>query len=201
METVPALARAGAILPLAADGAESHLRNPERLELLIVHGADGEFDLWESDEAGGLALSRIRYRSGAEDRLELQPEGALSAIPEDREVSVYIRGILRPTLVQAEGAPCAWEYQESERMLCVRLTPGRGGFALSIRSPGAETVSKDRLEAVFRLLNQAQIPYSTKTDAWALVEQDPKPEDLPERLKEIGLNEGLCGGILELLEL
>lgn len=199
METVPVLAKAGAIVPMAADGTETHLRNPVRLELLIVHGADGEFELWESDEAGSLAVSRIRYRSGPEVRLELQPEGDLSVIPEGREVSVYLRGILRPTQVLADGNLCDWEYQEAERMLCVRLSPGRKGFALSIQSPGGETVTKDRSEAIFRLLNRAQIPYSTKTAAWALIEQDPKPEKLLERLKEIGLNDGLSGGILELL--
>lgn len=201
METIPALAKAGAIVPLDADGAESHLRNPERLELLIVHGADGDFALWEGDEAGGFAVSRVRYRSGPEACLELRPEGELRVIPERRELAVFLRGILRPTRVLADGAPCEWDYDENERMLRVRLSPGRGGFALSIQSPGGETVTKDRLEAVFRLLNQAQIPYSAKTAAWALLERDPKPERLAERLKQAGLNDALCGGILELLEL
>src|SRR4051794_15573977 len=50
--SVPALLRAGGILPLAAEDDLDATRNPERLEVLVAPGADGRFTLVEDDGTG-----------------------------------------------------------------------------------------------------------------------------------------------------
>ena len=50
--SIPALLRAGGILPLAAEDDLDATRNPERLELLVAPGADGAFTLVEDDGTG-----------------------------------------------------------------------------------------------------------------------------------------------------
>ena len=45
LDAIPALLRAGGILPLAAEDDLDATRNPERLELLVAPGADGAFTL------------------------------------------------------------------------------------------------------------------------------------------------------------
>ena len=50
--SIPALLRAGGILPLASEDDLDATRNPERLELLVAPGADGAFTLIEDDGTG-----------------------------------------------------------------------------------------------------------------------------------------------------
>ena len=50
--SIPVLLRAGGLLPLAAESEVDASRNPERLELLVAPGADGEFTLIEDDGTG-----------------------------------------------------------------------------------------------------------------------------------------------------
>ena len=54
---------AGGILPLT-DQLDSHLRNPERLTILVVHGADGDFTLVEDDcsESPDSPVQRTHFR-------------------------------------------------------------------------------------------------------------------------------------------
>ncbi|MBD5785615.1 glycoside hydrolase [Cellulosimicrobium terreum] len=72
---VPVLARAGAVVPL--DGAEvpgNGVALPEHVEVLVVVGADGAFELVEDDES---ALATDGTRPGA-------PDGAGDVVPEAR---------------------------------------------------------------------------------------------------------------------
>ena len=60
--SIPALLRAGGILPLAAADELDATSNPERFEILLAPGADGEFDLVEDDGAGrDLDTIRVRH--------------------------------------------------------------------------------------------------------------------------------------------
>ena len=50
--SVPALLKAGGILPLAAEHETDATRNPQHLEVLVAPGADGAFVLVEDDDTG-----------------------------------------------------------------------------------------------------------------------------------------------------
>ncbi|WP_395728239.1 TIM-barrel domain-containing protein [Nakamurella sp.] len=90
---VPVLARAGAIVPLdAAQVPGNDPVNPAALELLVVPGAAGAFDLIEDDGHGGTVTTPIRY-DDASGTLTVGPAvGAVSCLPALRNWSAMIPG-------------------------------------------------------------------------------------------------------------
>jgi len=200
LESIPVLAKAGAIVPLAVNAADSHLGNPEKLELQVVHGADGAFGLYEDDGEGHAAISRFAYKNGAVSSLALRVEGDGAVIPPHREIQVSIRGIRRPERVCAGDGEFPWQYDEEKKTLRVSLAPGREGFALTVQSPGGELTSTDRRAAVFQLLNRAQISYCAKTKAWELLEEGFRAGKGFAALPDLGLKEELAMAAEELFE-
>lgn len=90
---IPVLARAGAIVPLdAAPVPGNDPVNPTELEILVVPGADGDFDLIEDDGHGAIVTTPIRYdhRAGI---LTVGPAGgAVGSLPGTRTWSATIPG-------------------------------------------------------------------------------------------------------------
>ena len=74
--SIPALLRAGGILPLAAEDDLDATRNPERLELLVAPGADGAFTLIEDDGTG--ATPRGHPDRADDDRVATRTAGELT---------------------------------------------------------------------------------------------------------------------------
>ncbi len=68
---MPLFARAGAIIPLQGDVISNGCNNPEKLEIVVYPGADGDFDLYEDDgisqayREGAYAITRFRTNWGA----------------------------------------------------------------------------------------------------------------------------------------
>ncbi|WP_129337922.1 TIM-barrel domain-containing protein [Cellulomonas endophytica] len=93
---VPVLARAGAVVPL--DGAAvpgNDPVNPEHLELVVVVGADGRFDLLEDDGTADGATVRTPVRlAQAPGELRVGPAtGPLAAVPALRRWTVSFAGL------------------------------------------------------------------------------------------------------------
>ena len=88
LDTIPVLAPAGAILPLAA--GERHRTNPDALELRVYAGADGEFSSprIRTTSAGPSPGSRSRG-----DELRIHPvEGEHDSVPATRRYDVVLCG-------------------------------------------------------------------------------------------------------------
>jgi hypothetical protein len=90
--SIPALLRAGGILPLAAEDDLDATRNPERLEVVVAPGADGEFTLIEDDDTD-VARTTLSWDQasgaltiGAAD----DPQGVL---PAERAWTVTVLGV------------------------------------------------------------------------------------------------------------
>lgn len=100
LSSIPVLVRAGAIIPLAADGRHNDVTNPEALELLIYHG-NGSFTLYEDDgesmayQSGAFCKTRFQV-SESEDKLifEIAPsEGDASVVPKKRSYTLSFKDI------------------------------------------------------------------------------------------------------------
>lgn len=101
IENIPVLAKAGAIIPMSANGLDNDCSNPEALELLVYRG-NNTFTLYEDD---GETLS---YQNGAylktpftvkEDGSAVsftigKGEGDISVVPEKRSYKIFFKDIV-----------------------------------------------------------------------------------------------------------
>ena len=90
---IPVFAAPGAIVPLdAAAVPDNDPVNPTELELLVVPGADGRYELIEDDGAGRVARTPIRY-DAATGRVTIGPaQGQLDGLPASRTWTVRSPG-------------------------------------------------------------------------------------------------------------
>ena len=99
--SIPALLRAGGILPLAAEDDLDATRNPERLELLVAPGADGEFTLVEDDGTGATpadiptARTTIAWEQAAGVLTIAAADDPHGVLPREREWTVRFLGVDR----------------------------------------------------------------------------------------------------------
>lgn len=101
---VPLFARAGAILPLAADGRENTLEIPESLDVQLFPLADGEFQLIEDDGRGAVSeLPIVQSYSPQSWRVTIGPaEGERGHLPAERSIRFSFRGLEQSARVSAE---------------------------------------------------------------------------------------------------
>ena len=102
LDTIPVLAPAGAILPLAAE-ASGGAANPDALELRVYAGADGEFTLAEDQDDERWAFTRFTL---AGDELRIHPvEGEHGSVPATRRYDVVLCGFAGVTRASRSTAP------------------------------------------------------------------------------------------------
>ena len=182
--SIPALLRAGGILPLAAADDLDATRNPERLELLVAPGADGELTLVEDDGTGATpddiptARTTIAWDQaagvlsiGAAD----DPHGVL---PREREWTVRFLGVDR------EPVHVAGPIAEPLR--------AEAGADPQPRTP-------DRPGALFATLNAAQWGHEAKEAAWRTLTSELEPAAMLAELHAQALPRELIGALSELL--
>lgn len=105
LDTIPVLAPAGAVLPLAA--AEPGTANPTALELRVYAGADGSFVLAEDGPEGNgddedWAQTLYTFTDG---EVRISPvEGARDAVPAERRYDVVLCGFAGVTGGAVDGA-------------------------------------------------------------------------------------------------
>ncbi len=107
MEDTPVLAKAGAIVPLAPESAETGTGNPEELVVHMFAGADNKFELYEDDgettayEQGHFALTPMAVE-WKDNELQARVErvrGDISTAPPSRRYRLVVHGIRKPDQV------------------------------------------------------------------------------------------------------
>jgi len=180
---IPALLRAGGILPLAAGDGLDATRNPERLELLVAPGADGAFTLVEDDGTGtgpediATARTEITWRQGAGELTIGAVDGAAGVLPPERTWTVTVLGTGRSETVS--GPPDA----------PLRVTVG----------PDPAPRTPDRADALFDVLSGAQYGHEAKAAAWRTLTSGLAPEAMLAELHAQALPRELIGALSELL--
>lgn len=91
LEEMPVLARAGAILPLSADGGNS-VSNPQKLEIWAFNG-DGRYDLYEDDElCEHHTVFDMKHENGKQF-LVVTSTGDKGVVPVNRRIRVKFKNI------------------------------------------------------------------------------------------------------------
>jgi hypothetical protein len=181
--SIPALVRAGGIVPLAAPDDVDATRNPERLEIVVAPGADGAFTLIEDDGTGATPADIPTARTPlawdqAAGELAIGPaEDPHGVLPARREWTLRLLGT--DVVESGSGAPGE------------RLVVSAGA------DPGAST--PERSDRLFAVLATAQYETEAKAAAWATLSSDqPVAAQLAE-LHAQGLPHALVGALAELL--
>lgn len=173
--SIPVLVRAGGIVPLTAADDLDATRNPQRLEVILVPGADGAFDLVEDDGTGSTpdtiptAVTAIAWDQ-ATGTLRIGPAvGAPGVVPDRRTWTITLLGLDADEL----------DVDELDS-----ATAGLAGATVGIPAPGRVAVTvvdaptdtalvlvlgaglvprtRHRDELMFDLLNHSQSGYDEK---------------------------------------
>ncbi len=119
IESFPLFAKAGAVLPLAADGAQNGTDNPKAFELYIFGGADGEFTMVEDNGGIGEALKTVRteytFTYGEESTLTIRAPKATEGIPAVRTYVIRFVAFSQPTKLLLGDKPLDFTYDEVQR--------------------------------------------------------------------------------------
>ncbi len=154
INAIPVLMKEGGILPLAMDDRSNTTANPSEMEIVVVAGAGGKYELYEDDGVsmdflGGkyaTTLFEVSY-SGDGLKFTVNPvAGDLSLVPEKRDYTVKVLGA-----VSSEGEEIVIELKD--------VDASKGSFA---EVTGIKLVGNDHKAEVFKLLDRAWISNMVK---------------------------------------
>ena len=141
IDSFPLFARAGAILPLAAEDVCGSTDNPTALELRVFGGGDGAFTMVEDNGRIGDALVTARteytFTYGEESVLTIRSPKATEEIPAKRTYTVRFVAFGEPTGLSLCGEPLGFVYDAEHRTVVT------DAFTLSEQSEAVLTLQGD----------------------------------------------------------
>ncbi|MCF3962072.1 glycoside hydrolase family 31 protein, partial [Streptomyces fuscigenes] len=169
LDGVPALLRAGGILPLAAVGETDATRNPASLEVLVAPGEDGAFTLVEDDGRGdgsdlATVATALEWDAGAGVLRVGAARGPGGVVPEERSWKVTIFGSAPAGPVLVDGVPAPVATGDGRFSVEGRAAAAAG---LTVEVGPVRVAPDDRaVAAVRRVLAAAQCGNPQKLRAW-----------------------------------
>ncbi len=208
LTSIPVLARAGAVVPLAEGAAARKAgANPDSLEVLVVAGANGQFVLREDDDSGdGTDDDRwvrtsldLDHEAGA---VTIGPaQGNTACIPDRRRwlvTFVAFDGVDDIT-VAVDDRPAApvVSWSGDRCTVTVEDVPVRAGVRVGFRSAGI--AGNDVRSRVFALLDAAQIGFDLKTGIDTVVRAAPSAASALAQLQALDVDPELLSALSEVL--
>ena len=207
-DAVPVLAHAGAIVPLVADAAPGNSTdNPAALEVLVVVGEDGAFELVEDDGVGPgddpdrWARTALSFDQ-ASGVLEVGPaRGNAGCVPERRSWTfTFLAHQAADAAVTVDGEPVDAPVQVAGRRTSVRVEDVPVGATVRVSlGERPALAANDVQDRLFALLHRAQLEYSVKTRAYQAATADAPLTIRLGQLQALELDRALEAAIFELL--
>jgi alpha-glucosidase (family GH31 glycosyl hydrolase) len=202
--SIPALLRAGGVLPLAAEDDLDATRNPDRLEVLVAPGADGEFTLIEDDGTGTTAediptaRTTITWRQETGELTIGAADDPRGVLPRARTWTVTFMGVDPGTPIRVEGAAADGAGGDGRARVTIRDAPTDQPVSVTASAvDGPRT--PERSAALFEVLNAAQFDHEAKAAAWRTLTSPLSPQAMLAELHAQGLPRELIGALSELL--
>lgn len=185
LDTIPVLAKEGAIIPLSADKGNK-TDNPENIEIWAYSGS-GSFALIEdnskTDYDAHKAITKLKMEY-ADNKLTFtieKAQGDLSVIPQKRNYKVVVKDLL------VEGQPLVFEFNHAD----VKETH-------SLSAEHAVRYCKEEpREAVIRIMSRWQDGTFKKARAYKPFEHLTEKEDIEATLEKSSLPNTISKAILE----
>jgi len=182
----------------------SHLNNPEVLELYIYNGADGEFRLFE-ENGTHQTLTAITHRwDGKTSVLTITPgEWAEDVLPAERTFTLRFQGFAENAQVElVEGGnvvdPCHYDFETCETVLQIRAKAAQR-IELRMNWQSREIPQTDKESWLYDRLHKAQISYDRKQELYKLLTSDTSVARKLAELQAMELDQHLFGALLECL--
>ena len=215
LETIPVLAKAGAVIPLAQEKeiAGNGVKLPRALDIMVFAGADGKHQLYEDDgetpayQNGDYALTDLAFswRSGDTTRFIIQIPEAKAWLPEKREFSVSFIGVTQTAdvTVTVDGQPVdnvSLRYDARLHRLTVDLFNIPSGARAEIVFQNAlELAANDTKQACFEILNRAQIAFEQKDRIYQIIKSQSDMRVIIHSLNSSGISRELIEALTEIL--
>jgi hypothetical protein len=200
IDTLPVLARPGTIVPFAGEAAIGNDTGPpDALEIWLVAGADGAFSLAEDRDDDAWAFTDVSYDHAA-GRLRVAPvRGAAGSVPARRSIDIVLVGFASVERVRhgaADLLPEPGPIPASVRVRVGEIDPSEGA---DLEVVGDVALAPNEIgERLFRVIDEAQVAFETKTRLWSAVDGHP-PADAALAVAAIDTPVALTGAVLELL--
>ncbi len=204
---IPVLARAGAIVPLSGALVPGNAPdNPAELEVLVVVGADGAFEMVEDDGSGSGQGSVATTPIGFDQRtgsVTVGPSsGALGCLPERRTWRVTFLGLASgesPT-VTVDGTDIDAQVDETAGRLTVSVRDVAVGSSLRVTLRPAPALAANNVpDRLFALLDRAHIAYLTKEVIHTIASSAQPLSVRLSRVQAVGLARPLETAVAEIL--
>lgn len=172
LESIPVLAKEGAIIPLSADNKNS-VQNPERMEIWIYEGA-GEYTLYEDDlENGNNASFFMDFRTQIKEEnsvclqtLFIESHGDRSVCPSGRSIKVCFKNVEDGSvLVTADGKTINYTKRFTDRVEVVFPYEPNRDYQITASYTRKTQLEKCILRAK-RILTESEGLNAEKANAW-----------------------------------
>ncbi len=206
---IPVLAAPGAIIPLSGELVPGNSPdNPASLEVLVVVGADGAFELIEDDGSGSgldeetVARTPISFdqRSGS---VTVGPaNNALGCLPGQRTWTVTFLGLesAAAPVAARNGAPVEADVGRDAGRISVSVSDVPVTETLRVTvGPNPELTANDVSGRLFTLLDRAHIEYEAKKRIHSIATSDRPLSVRISHLQALGLDRTLETAVGEIL--
>ncbi len=200
--SIPVLAPAGTVLPLdAAPVPGNGTANPQALEVLVVAGADGQFEMIEDDETEAALTTSIRWDQAAGTFTVGPARGNSGCVPDRRNWTfTLVGGSAQTGTASIDGAAAPVQVATESGRLRVTVTDVPTGAQLVIRLNKAPVpAGNDLPRRAFALLDRAQIAYDIKTRAYRTITGAHPASVRASHLQALDLSPALLSALSELL--
>lgn len=183
LESIPVLAKRGAIVPLSLDNLNS-VRNPVNLEVLVFEGT-GSYSLYEDGlEDGQYPVSVTDFESEfvemngvCTQSLKISTRGDSSVIPQNRVMKICFRNVRDGRVklfVDGEEAP--FEMRLSEFVEAYFAFDASKTYRVEVLYPG-KTAMEKLIERAKRILTEIQAGNYAKELAWKAIKETTSVEE------------------------
>ena len=207
LDSIPVLAKAGAIVTLDARTTGNKIDNPDILKVIVAAGADGSFRLDEEATDNVWCSTTFTYQWGDEAVLTITPEKTkLEGMPAERAYELVFAGTAQGMTAQKKKADGTYEtletsYDSDKQCTTVILPMQDIESEITVVTYNTALADNHQVERIFELLNRAEIEFSLKEKIYAIAQKKGSRNDayLLDQLTLLNAPEDVFGAVKEIL--
>ena len=207
LDSIPVLAKAGAIVTLDARTTGNKIDNPDILKVIVAAGADGSFRLDEEATDNVWCSTTFTYQWGDEAVLTITPEKTkLEGMPAERAYELIFAGTAQGMTAQKKKADGTYEtletsYDSDKQCTTVILPMQDIESEITVVTYNTALADNHQVERIFELLNRAEIEFSLKEQIYAIAQKKGSRNDayLLDQLTLLNAPEDVFGAVKEIL--
>lgn len=203
LESIPVLAKAGAILPTSMDKGNG-ARNPEKLSVAVYNG-DGEFTLFEDDGKLQGKQFKTAFKTKLEridgdcvQKLYIQTTGNSGVIPKNRKLKIFFKNIEDGEICLTENGKEIAVEEAIADVTALYLTLKAGAeYCVEVRFKEKTTLEKLKLRAK-EVLARAEGDNGDKYfRGWEIIEKAQTLEEYDQAVSNAKVNNGAKARLME----